>query len=622
MRICPSCSTENADDVTVCSRCHYNLTLVTDTAQSITPEDMLQASFKGPAVGEAAYPGAPEALQYGAHGYQLAAEIEQQQAPTQPQPQQHVAPRLMPGETIGFNRYRIERIVALGGMGAVYAAMDQHLQRRCAVKEMLDTFTEEKDRKEAVDWFRREASLLHDLNHPAIPRVRDWFEETGRYYLVMDFVTGRNLAEVLDQEGPQGLPEMRVRDWGIQICSVLSYLHHLNIIFRDLKPANVMVIVGASGREQIKLIDFGIARSLRAQNESTVIVTYGFSAPEQMHGQPEPRSDIYSLGATIHRLLTHHDPATNKPNVYDFPSVRALRSDITPGFEYIIMRAIAPRPADRWSTAGEMGRAISALPTITTPISRTSTTSMHISAPLPAISRSPSRALTNSEELLVYARTCLDQGRWQDARRYAQKAIDRDALNPQAHKIMGLIYATSRPPEPQRALAEYQEALRLDSQDSEIFRLIGDVYLFLLKQPNDAITEYQRALRVRPNDYETIRLLGMCYEQLDQLDIARQRYADAVRLAPQYVPAHMSYGQLSLRVDKLTEAERAFVEALRLNPALPIARHLLAQVYERQNRLVDALREAEYAVQVDPRDQDAQNTLQRLRRAARSNQRD
>jgi serine/threonine protein kinase len=273
MRMCPSCGAANDEDAVLCVACQREL---------VVP------AVQGPPAGAAAYPGAPEAAQYGAQGYQLATQMEQQRA----------APRLSPGANIGHDRYRIRRIVALGGMGAVYEAEDLHLHRPCAVKEMLDTFTEAKDRQQAVEWFRREASMLHDLNHPAIPRVRDSFEENGRYYLVMDFVHGRNLAEVLDREGPQGLPESRVRNWALQLCDVLSYLHHQGVIFRDLKPANVMI----GPDDRVKLIDFGIARSLRAQNESTVIVTYGFAAPEQLQGHPEPRSDIFSLGATLHRL--------------------------------------------------------------------------------------------------------------------------------------------------------------------------------------------------------------------------------------------------------------------------------------------------------------------------------
>ena len=586
MRTCSSCGTANADDAVRCIACQRELVV---------------GAVQGPAAGAAAYPGAPEAMQYGAQGYQLATQLEQQRA----------APRLTPGADIGHNRYRIRRIVALGGMGAVYEAEDQHLHRPCAVKEMLDAFTDPKDRQQAVEWFRREASMLHDLNHPAIPRVRDSFEDGGRYYLVMDFVNGRNLAEVLDRDGSQGLPEQRVRNWALQICDVLSYLHHQGVIFRDLKPANVMV----GPDERVKLIDFGIARSLRAQNETTVIVTYGFAAPEQLQGHPEPRSDIYSLGATLHRLLTHHDPANNKPLVFDFPAIRALRPDVTPAFEHIIMRALAPRPVDRWPTAGEMGRALRAIGPVTSVVPPRLISANGIN--MPSSSRSLSRPLSPTDDVIAQARASLEQGRWQDAQKSARKAIESNPQNPQGHKMLGLVYARSHPPEPQRALSEYQEALQIEPQDSETHRLIGDVYLFLMQQPAEAIEEYRSALQLKPNDFETHRLLGMSLEQSDNLNDARVHYADAVRLAPHYVPAHMSYGQLALRLGRLTDAELAFVEALRLNPGLPVARHLLAQVYERQGRMGEALREAEYAVQVDPRDQNAHATLQRLRKAAR-----
>jgi len=586
MQTCLVCGTQNAADAVQCSNCQ----------QPLPAAD----SVDGPLAGAAAYPGAPEAEQYGAQGYQLATQLEHQRS----------APRLTPGTVIGHDRYRIRKIVALGGMGAVYEADDQNLHRPCAVKEMLDTYTEPKEREQAVEWFKREASMLHDLNHPAIPRVRDSFQDAGRYYLVMDFVNGRNLAEVLEREGPQGLAEARVRNWALQLCDVLSYLHHQGVIFRDLKPANVMV----GPDERVKLIDFGIARSLRAQNESTVIVTFGFAAPEQLQGHPEQRSDIYSLGATLHRLLTHHDPANNKPMVFDFPLIHNIRPDITPAFEHIIMRALSPRAADRWPTAGEMGRALRGI----APLSA-NPQPIPMANLGPNTTRTPSRSLQAFDDLIIQARASLEQGRWQEAQKFARRAIDADRQHPQGHKMLGIVYARSRPPEVQRALAEYQEALRLEPNDSETRRLIGDVYLFLMQKPAEAMAEYNRSLQLKPTDFETHRLLGMCLEQTNRLEDARMHYAEAVRLAPHYVPAHMSYGQLALRLARLTDAELAFVEALRLNPGLPIARHLLAQVYERQGRMSEALREAEYSVQVDPRDTGAQATLQRLRKMARAN---
>ncbi len=587
MRVCPVCQTVNTDEAVRCVNCQNPLAI--------------PVAVIGPAVGAAGYPGAPEAKNYGAPEYELGTQIEQT----------HAAPRLTPGTMIGKNRYQIVRVVALGGMGAVYQGIDQHLQRPCAIKEMLDSFTEQKDREQAVEWFRREASLLHDLNHQAIPRVRDSFEENNRYYLVMDFVQGRNLAQVLDEDGPHGLPEPRVRNWASQICEVLSYLHHQNIIFRDLKPANVMVGID----DRVRLIDFGIARYLRAQNESTVIVTFGFAAPEQMQGHPERASDIYSLGATLHRLLTHHDPAQNKPTVFDFPMIRSFRPDVTPQFEQIIMRALMPRPFDRWQTAGAMNRAIQALPPYIPPTQLITPNSGMVTTMTP--SRSISRPLQRAEEAIIQSRQALDAGHWQEAMKYARRAVDNDKQNAQTHKMLGLVFARSQPPDPNRALQAYTESLRITPNDFETHRLIGDVYLFLLRKPLEAMTAYQQSLQINPTDFEAHRLLGMCLEQTQQDELARQHFAEAVRLAPQYVPAHMAYGQLALRLGRLKDAELAFVTALRLNNALPVARHLLAQVYERQGRMQEALREAEYAIQVDPRDQNAQATLQRLRKAAR-----
>ncbi len=527
------------------------------------------------------------------------------------------SPRLAPGMLIQHDRYLIEKVIALGGMGAVYAAIDQHLRRPCAVKEMLDTFTEPQEKLQAVEWFEREASLLHDLNHTAIPRVRDYFCEESRYYLVMDFVTGSNLAEILDKEGKPGLSEDRVRNWAMQICDVLSYLHHQNVVFRDLKPANIMV----GPDERIKLIDFGIARNLRAQNETTVIVTYGFSAPEQMQGRPEPRSDIYSLGATLHRLLTRHDPAINAPNLSDFPNIRGLNPQITPQFGEIITRALALLPEDRWPSAGEMGRAIRALPPLDRFTSYARITAFQ-PAESPQVSRTISRPVTKQpNEIFITIHRLIDQGRFQDARKQLSKILDHNPADADAHKLMGLLYARMRPPDGQRALEEYQEALAIDSKDSEVHRLIGDVLLYILQTPHRAIEEYRKALHLQPNDYESIRLLGYAHESLQQYDMARTYYFEAIRAAPFYIPAHMSFGELSLRMDNLKDAEMAFIEALRINPSLPLARYLLTLVYERQGRLNDALREAEYSVQVDPDNANARDALKRIQRAVKTSRR-
>jgi len=276
--------------------------------------------------------------------------------------------RLPAGTLLSSGRYKIEKSIAAGGMGAVYHAIDVRFDDEpCAVKEMLDDFQSDVDRSQAVEWFKREAKLLLKLNHPCIPRVRDFFVENDRHYLVMDFIDGRTLAEILAKEGnvpgldgAHGVSEARARSWAQQLCNVLGYLHRQNppIIFRDLKPSNIMV----TDQDEIKLIDFGIARTFQSQLQSTIIMTIGYAPPEQLHGMPEPRSDLYALGASLHRVLTHHDAANNKPGIFSFPPVRSLRPDVSPAFEQVVMKALAPAIEHRWSTASDMERGIVTLP--------------------------------------------------------------------------------------------------------------------------------------------------------------------------------------------------------------------------------------------------------------------
>lgn len=197
--------------------------------------------------------------------------------------------RLPVGTPLSGGRYTLERLIAQGGMGAVYRAIDTRFNRPCAVKEMLNEFHQERERALALEWFSREATLLLDLNHPCIPRVRDFFAEGGRNYLVMDFIDGCTLAEKLELEGnvaglngARGITEALARSWTRQVCSVLAYLHRQNppIIFRDLKPSNVMI----TKQDEIKLIDFGIARPFQSQTQATVILTLGYAPPEQLGG--------------------------------------------------------------------------------------------------------------------------------------------------------------------------------------------------------------------------------------------------------------------------------------------------------------------------------------------------
>src|SRR5579871_369765 len=255
---------------------------------------------------------------------------------------------LAPG-VILQNRYRIERLLGGGGMGMVYLAHDQRLSNRpCAIKEMVDHFIDPQQRIEANDYFAREADTLAQLKHSAIPAISDRFDDQNRHYLVMEYVEGRNLEEEFAVRGAP-LPEGLVIDVARQLCDVLAYLHGLSppVIYRDMKPSNVMLT--ASGR--VVLVDFGIARLFKAQRKGTMIGTLGFAPPEQYQGVADPRSDIYSLGATLHYVLTGRDPEKFPP--FSFPPVREVRPNVSRNLAGAIDRALAYDMSGRPATIND-----------------------------------------------------------------------------------------------------------------------------------------------------------------------------------------------------------------------------------------------------------------------------
>lgn len=220
-------------------------------------------------------------------------------------------------------RYRIVRPVGQGGMGKVYRAQDTELNDRpVAVKEMVLSSLSARESVEATEAFKREAALLAGLQHSNLPSVFEYFEENGRWYLIMSFIQGETLEAYLERTRRIKLPLDEVLLIGKQLCAVLHYLHrqHPPIIFRDLKPANIM----RAPDGQIYLIDFGVARHFKAgQKKDTVpLGSMGYAPPEQFgKGQTTPRSDIYSLGATMYQLLSGQEPETAP---FRFPSLQTL----------------------------------------------------------------------------------------------------------------------------------------------------------------------------------------------------------------------------------------------------------------------------------------------------------
>ncbi|NTW00533.1 MAG: PQQ-binding-like beta-propeller repeat protein [Oscillochloris sp.] len=257
-------------------------------------------------------------------------------------------------------RYQIEEPIGIGGMSVVYRGRDlrfKDVARYCAIKEMSQSAPDSHTRTLNLKNFEREAGLLATLQHPAIPKVYDFFEEGGRIYLVLEMVPGKDLEAVLEENG-KPISEARVVNWAIQICDVLNYLHThtpVSIVFRDMKPSNVMVV----GEDRIVLIDFGIARNLnRSDRKGTMIGTEGYSPPEQYRGMAEPQGDLYALGATMHHLLTNTDPRLETPFTFQERPIRQINSAISMELEAVVVKALEYDMTARWQSADEMKRAL------------------------------------------------------------------------------------------------------------------------------------------------------------------------------------------------------------------------------------------------------------------------
>lgn len=246
-------------------------------------------------------------------------------------------------------RYSITRVVKAGGQGAVYEAVGDD-GKIYAVKEMLDSFADQQERDEGIARFEAEAKLLEQLSHPRIPRVYTSFKDEGRHYLVMDFVRGEDLEEVVEREG--AIPESRVLNWAGQICDVLDYLHDHGLIYRDMKPSNVMV----EPHGGIKLVDFGIAKVLQQGQRGTQIGTPGYAPPEQYQGIATITSDVYALGATLHHLLTGRDPRSHPP--FSFPPAQSLNATISTRTADALAHALQMKQEDRFHSLEEFRNAL------------------------------------------------------------------------------------------------------------------------------------------------------------------------------------------------------------------------------------------------------------------------
>ncbi len=350
---CPNCGVQNPASDTICFFCRHALS-GSDTAPTVhsapidPPASRKAASvhpanqpLPNPAVSAhpANQPAPPPAV---STPQPVRQPVQSPSAPTQ------FASDASADQALLHGRYRVLRALGRGGMGAVFLAQDSQLGNRLiAVKEMSQGNLSPQDIQVAVETFKHEAYLLAGLQHPNLPSIHDYFEQNGHWYLVMSFIQGESLEKYLVHAPGRRLPLAEVLQIARELCNVLDYLHCQQppIIFRDLKPSNIM----RTPDGHIYLIDFGIARLFKPgqAKDTATYGSMGYAPPEQDgRTQPTTRSDIYSLGVTLYELLSGYAPSSSP---FRLPPLQSLMPTLPPRLVDLITRMTdldeARRPA-------------------------------------------------------------------------------------------------------------------------------------------------------------------------------------------------------------------------------------------------------------------------------------
>ncbi|MDQ7825046.1 MAG: serine/threonine-protein kinase [Candidatus Eremiobacteraeota bacterium] len=259
---------------------------------------------------------------------------------------------LFPGDTV--ESYMIMRLLGEGGMNYVYLVEHKESGRLFAMKVTKDLTGSDSDAVEVYNRFLREISILTTVSHQGLPHIEDYFTRGDLCYIIEEYIEGKSLEEALLVELPS---QEQAARWGMELCAILEVLHGNDIIFRDLKPSNI--IIGRDG--ELKLVDFDIARRyVEGKAHDTMLLgTPGYAAPETYgKAQSDARSDIYSLGATLHHLMTGMAPLSYP---FQFQPLEQLKPDVDRAFAALIMKSLSDRPEHRFGSAREMRESLEVL---------------------------------------------------------------------------------------------------------------------------------------------------------------------------------------------------------------------------------------------------------------------
>ncbi len=444
-------------------------------------------------------------------------------------------------------RYRIIGQLGQGGFGAVYKAEDMHFGEALrAVKEMSQSGLNAQELNEAIDAFKREAVLLAGLMHPNLPRIYDHFSDGGRWYLVMDYIEGETLETHLDKANNRKLPIEEVLSIGIQLSMVLSYLHTRQppIIFRDLKPANVMLT--ADGH--LYLIDFGIARHFKpGQAKDTVAFgSPGYAAPEQYGKvQTTASADIYSLGATLHQLISGSDPSLTP---FQFAPLRLGNQPGLVSLKKLIMRMVETSKDKRPSSMAAIKQELQKI-TMQQRAGHTFVTAPNTPA-TPQKTRKKSQRKKPSTKVTT-----------PNAPATPQKT--KEQWLEEGNVLIGITRY-------QEALTAFEQAIRLDPNFAVVHNNKGWA-LNRLGRYQEGLIACEQAIRLDPNLAYAYNNKGWALNSLGRYQEALTAFEQAIRLDPNFAVVYNNKGWALNSLGRYQEALTAFEQAIRLDPNLTVA---------------------------------------------------
>ncbi|MEQ8188632.1 MAG: tetratricopeptide repeat protein [Candidatus Eremiobacterota bacterium] len=485
--------------------------------------------------------------------------------------------------TILKGKYQITELIKRGGMGAVFKVRELSSGKIWALKELLDLDTDVNERENNLKMFQEEARMLATLSHSNIPQVVAYFAEQDRHYLVMDFITGENLEEKLNKalQKNETLPLKQVLEWAGQVCRVLDYLHNHKptpIIFRDLKPANIMV----TGEGVVKLIDFGIARTYKIgkRKDTFIFGTINYASPEHRgSSQTDHRSDIYTLGATLYHLLTGYPPV---PFHTPVPGSLVKKNPKLPyQVEMFIIKSMAQDKMERYQSASEMFAAIQALsgqtPVIQVVPPPTAPVFSVLPAPEPVYGESDvkycDRCGTSNRKTAKYCCKC----------RYILKGGSPKPQEPPVLRTDPSVMPAPSVPQGAKsgtfyeqgmkyfkegiftkAGQEFQKAIQLDTRNSRANFMMGRVYFELADYPQ-ALNFFHRALELELNNHEFIMYIGRANLERKDYASAERTFLKIIQLNPASDEAFRWLGKTCLGRKDGKSAIEHFEKAIALN---------------------------------------------------------